>query len=399
MRWDVESDTFFFDITPKQQPVGRRGILSVLNSVYDPLGFLSPVMLTGKLIQQRLCKTNCGWDGEIPPALASNWSEWQKDFHGISDFRIERCYKPVDFDVTDTQLHYFCDASESGYGTVSYIRFTSGNKPPHISLVMGKARVAPLKVVTIPRMELTAAVLAARIDNMLRKEQGLQISDSFFWTDSTSVLKYILSDTQRFNTFVANRVSVIRALTQKSQWRHIKTDLNPADNASRGMRADAFLKERCWLNGPDFLAKCEADWPKLSTQPLVHSDSDSEVKKTVVAFATTVHEDPLTRFIKSFSSWDKLIRSTAWLLKFKGTLRHLIQLKKAGTSHSASVKSEYVKDKQLSDQQLSVQDFTDAEESLVAYVQQKAFRDEVNSLRAGQAIRKEQQTLQVGSHS
>ena len=365
MRWDVESDTFFFDITPKQQPVSRRGILSVLNSVYDPLGFFSLVMLTGKLIQQELCKINCGWDGEIPPALASKWSEWQKDLHGISDFRIERCYKPVDFDVTDTQLHHFCDASESGYGTVSYIRFTSESKPPHIMLVMGKARVAPLKVVTIPRMELTAAVLAARIDNMLRKELGLQISDSFFWTDSTSVLKYILSDTQRFKTFVANRVSLIRDLTQKSQWRHIKTDLNPADNASRGMRADAFLKERCRLNGPDFLDKCEADWPKLSTQPLVLSDSDSEVKKTVVAFATTIHEDPLTRFIESFSSWDKLIRSTAWLLKFKGTLRHLIQLKKACTSHSASVKSEYVKDKQLSDQQLSVQDFTEAD----AYVQ------------------------------
>ena len=184
--------------------------------------------------------------------------------------------QPVDFDVTDTKLYHFCDAGESGYGTVSCIRFTSRSRPPHSTLVMGKARVAPLKVVTIPRMELTAAVFAARIDNMLRKELYLQISDSFFWTDSTSVLKYILSDTQRFNTFVANRVSVIRALTQKSQWRHIKTDLNPADNASRGMRADAFLKGRCWLDGRDFLAKCEAE---LSTEPLVLSDSDSEVKK------------------------------------------------------------------------------------------------------------------------
>ncbi|KAK0153204.1 hypothetical protein N1851_005110 [Merluccius polli] len=110
-------------------------------------------MFTGKLIQQELCKMNCGWDDEIPPALASKWSEWQKDLHVISDFRIKRCYKPVDYDVT-----------------VGYIRLISRGRPPHITLVMGKARVAPLKVVTIPRMELSAAVLAAQIDNMLKKE-------------------------------------------------------------------------------------------------------------------------------------------------------------------------------------------------------------------------------------
>lgn len=275
MRWDVETDTFFFDIALKQQPVSRRGILSMLNSVYDPLGFLSPVMLTGKLIQQELCKINCGWEDDIPTALASRWSEWQKDLHMISDFRIQRCYKPLNHDITDIQLHHFCDASESGYGTVSYLRFSHRSRPPHISFVMGKARVAPLKIVTIPRMELTSAILAARMDNMLKKELELPISASFFWTDSTSVLKYIRNDSQRFKTFVANRVSMIRDLTSKSLWRHIKTDLIPADYASRGMRAKAFLEGRCWLNGPDFLAKREADWPKLSTESLALSDSDT----------------------------------------------------------------------------------------------------------------------------
>lgn len=153
----------------------------------------------------------------------------------ISDFRVQRCYKPVNLDITDIQLHHFCDANESGYGTVSYLRFSYRSRPSHIVFVMGKARVAPLEVVTIPRMEHTSAVLAARMDNMLKKDLELPISSSFFWTDSTSVLKYIRNDSQRFKTFVANRVSVIRDLTSKSLWRHIKTDLNPADYASRGM--------------------------------------------------------------------------------------------------------------------------------------------------------------------
>ncbi|XP_035983363.1 uncharacterized protein LOC118557443 [Fundulus heteroclitus] len=124
MRWDIESDTFFFNITLKEQPHNRRGILSVLNSVYDPLGFLSPVMLSGKKILQELCKMNCGWDEEIPTAHASKWKEWLRELQLISSFRIGRCYKPAGFEVTSAQLHHFCDASEGGYGTVSYLRLT-----------------------------------------------------------------------------------------------------------------------------------------------------------------------------------------------------------------------------------------------------------------------------------
>lgn len=157
-------DTFFFNVTLKEQPRSRRGILSMLNSIYDPLGFLSPVMLTGKKILQELCKMNYGWDEEIPTALASKWKEWLKELETISSFRIQRCYNPAGFEVTGAQLHHFCDASESGYGTVSYLRLTSRCGPPHIASLMGKVRVAPLKVVTIPRLELASAVLAARMD-------------------------------------------------------------------------------------------------------------------------------------------------------------------------------------------------------------------------------------------
>lgn len=147
--------------------------------------------------------------------------EWQNDLHMISNFRIERCNRPANFEVTGAQLHHFCTASERGYGIVSYLRLLSRSGPPHIAIVMGKSRVAPLKVVTIPRLELTSTVLAAQMDSMIKKELELAISDSFFWTDSTSVLKYILNNTQRFKTFVANRVSMICDLTQKSQWHHI----------------------------------------------------------------------------------------------------------------------------------------------------------------------------------
>ena len=380
MRWDIESDTFFFTITPKQQSLTRRSILSVLNSVYDPLGLLAPVMLTGKAILQELCKLNCGWDEEIPSAFAVKWKEWLTELNLISDLKVKRCFKPPNFETSSAQLHHFCDASERGYGTVSYLKLTSNSGQTHIAFVIGKARVAPLKVVTIPRLELAAAVLAARIDRMLKKELEVNLTDSVFWTDSTSVLKYIFNDTRRFQTYVANRVSTIRDLTHKSQWRHITTAINPADSASRGMRAETFVRDGCWLKGPDFLMQPETDWPTLSEVPLVLSDSDPEIKKTAVTFATTALPNacPLTRFIEHFSSWDRLIRATAWLLKFKKTLRHLSLKRKAAHTQ---VKPDLP-------EQLSVRELAEAEESLVSYVQRNTFRDEVASLQRGQPVKR-----------
>lgn len=383
MRWDIESDTFFFTIAPRQLSVSRRSILSVLNSVYDPLGFLAPVMLTGKIILQELCKLNCSWDEEIPTAFAEKWKEWLKELNLISDFKVDRCLKPQNFDISSAQLHHFCDASERGYGTASYLKLTSKSGLTHVSFIIGKARVAPLKVVTIPRLELAAAVLAARIDRMLKRELELTLADSVFWTDSTSVLKYILNDTRRFQTYVANRVSTIRDLTCKSQWRHIMTALNPADSASRGMHVEAFVKDGRWLKGPDLLMQAETDWPTLPEVPVILSDSDPEIKKTVVILAMTALQDqyPLTRFIEHFSSWDRLVKSAAWLLKVKATLRRLSLKKKASCTLYTSVKSDLP-------EQLSVEDLAEAEKSLVSYIQQQSFRDDVTSLQKGQPVKR-----------
>ena len=128
----------------------------------------------------------------------------------------------------------FCDASEHGYCTVTYLVQQNNSYKVHWAFAMGKARVAPLKPVTIPRLELTAAAMAGRVDRMLRRELELQLADSVFWTDSTAVLKYVNDETTRSHTFVANRVSEILYVSTASQWRHVSSNFNPADYASRG---------------------------------------------------------------------------------------------------------------------------------------------------------------------
>lgn len=178
----------------------------------------------------------------------------------MESFRIERCIKPSNFGhIQSAQLHHFCDASEKGYGVVTYLKLISEGNDVHAAFIMGKARVAPLKQMIIPRMELTTALLAVRMDKMLSTELQIALDKPVFWTDSTSVLKYIKNETQRFQMFVTNRVSAIREASCATQWRYINTKLNLADHASRGLKADGFLKCSNWIQGPSFLKQSELE--------------------------------------------------------------------------------------------------------------------------------------------
>ncbi|GAA6087284.1 uncharacterized protein LOC120720149 [Tachysurus ichikawai] len=143
-------------------------------------------------------------------------------------------------------------ASKDGYGTVTYLLTRNMHSLVHCAFIMGKSRVAPMKSVTIPRMELIAATMASRMDVIWKKELHLQLQDSVFWTDGASVLKYIKNETSRFKIFVANRVTEILKASQASQWRYVDTASCPADVASRGSTAKVFLKNRTWISGPAY---------------------------------------------------------------------------------------------------------------------------------------------------
>lgn len=168
MRWVVEDDNFTFSVIIKPQPPTQRGILSMVSSIYDPLGFLAPFTLTAKLLQQELCSINYGWDEEIPQGFLDRWIKWTADLLQIKDFKVPRCIKPSNFrSYKQAQLHHFSDVSEQGYGSVSYLRLVNEENTVHVVFMTGKARVAPLKKMMIPRMELAAAVLATKVDKVL----------------------------------------------------------------------------------------------------------------------------------------------------------------------------------------------------------------------------------------
>ncbi len=194
-------------------------------------------------------------------------------------------------------------------------------------------------------MELAAAVLATKVDKVLKSELQLDLETSIFWTDSESVLKYISNEHSRFHTFVANRVSFIRETTEPTQWKFVDTKLNPADEASRGQRSKRFLQNTRWIHGPDFLWKTNLDWPPIHIKAHSISEDDPEVKRSsnmnVIIQGGTKPTDKLMSY---FSSWTKLKVSVAWYLKLKETLKCLVlkKITKFKNQHQPS-NSEYGK--------------------------------------------------------
>lgn len=181
MQWCTENDTFTYKIKVQEKPFSRRGILSVVNSIYDPLGFLVPLILPVKLLLRDMCKQGYGWDEEIEGKQADQWVRWLEDLNHLSDFQIKRCVKPEKFgNTTEAQLHHFSDASESAYGTATYLVLKNEQNQKHCSLLMGKSRVSPLKQITIPRLELTAATIAVKVDKILRQELQIPLQQSVF---------------------------------------------------------------------------------------------------------------------------------------------------------------------------------------------------------------------------
>ena len=258
--WFVESDVFSFSISVKNLPPTRRNLLSILSSVYDPLGLVSPVILKARIILQHVTKQNLPWDTEITGSQMTLWQNWLDDLEKLEMFTVPRCLKPSGFgDVVSTQLHYFSDASELGYGVVVYIHMINTRDEVHTQLLFSKARVAPLKKITIPRLELTAATMAVRINHKLCQELCCTVDESIYWTDSMTVLCYVANQTSRFQTFIANRLAIIHEGSQIKQWKYIDSKSNPADCVSRGMKADKLLAADWWIHGPDCIQMAKPD--------------------------------------------------------------------------------------------------------------------------------------------
>ncbi|XP_068691203.1 uncharacterized protein [Montipora foliosa] len=323
--WCVESESFRFRTELRDRPLTRRGVLSVVGSIYDPDGYLAPVTLKGKQILQQMCKDKLDWDSPVPDYLRPEWEKWRQEIIELEKLEIQRCYKPENFGpVKAVEVHYFSDASEEGYGHCTYLRLINEQGEVHCSFIVGKGRVTPLKHTTIPRLELAAATISAKMSDFVRNELEYKEIREFFWTDSQAVLGYVNNDAKRFHVYVANRVQQIRDLTDPSSWYYVESHSNPADEVSRGLTAKQLLEGSRWLSGPEFLWESGVCNPERRKVSLL-LEADPEVKKASVLTTEvkTVGSFPghfESSRLDGVSSWYKATKIIALCLQLKSKL-------------------------------------------------------------------------------
>lgn len=251
--WDARSDRLQYRINTEQcQTVTKRIVLSKIAQVFDPLGLIAPLLISGKIIMQRLWLYDLDWDQALPVELESAWKDYSWSLEKTKELQIPRNVTSGN-STKKFSIFGFGDASERAYGACLYAVSEDNNEVISSHFICAKTKIAPLKTRSIPRLELEAALLLANLYALSKDAYGNRISDVKLWTDSTIVLSWIRMQPCELKTFVANRVAKIQDLTKGIDWNHVSTDENPADLLTKGITADELKRSTLWWHGPLWL--------------------------------------------------------------------------------------------------------------------------------------------------
>lgn len=369
--WDISEDLFTFKVSEVEKPYTRRGVLSTVNSLFDPLGFAAPVSIQGRHLLRELTSETCDWDDPLPEEKYREWEVWRDSLKELEQVRIPRQFTSISLSQAQCrELCIFCDASVTAIAAVAYLRTTDKCNKVDVGFILGKAKLAPRPETTIPRLELCAAVLAVEMADMIVEEMDTEFNTVTFYSDSKVVLGYIYNESRRFYVYVNNRVQRIRRSSSPEQWKYVPSSENPADHASRSVPA-AGLTHTSWLSGPKFLstsAKVETSPPSFA---LVDPNSDVDIRPLIICHATSVTSDKLDpgRF-ERFSSWQSLSSAIARLV-------HVAKSFKKGSNCEGW---------HTHKNPCTQEDLDQAKTVIVQAVQQDAFKEVLKCIKEGTAI-------------
>lgn len=335
MKWDLITDEFTYMLKKSDDPKKwtRRSVLSKVASIYDPLGHVEPVTLIAKSFMQELWRKTKTWDVEVPSDFVKNWIDFWEKIKLIHNVKVPR-WTGAAKDVK-LQLHGFSDASEKGIGVVIYVRAQSPNGDVRITQLIAKSKVAPLKVVAMPRLELSAATLLAKVMKHVRNCMEWEKVPYFLRTDSTVTLQWIRKEPCELKLFVGNRVSNIQENSEISAWSHIRSEDNPADIASRGLMPNEIASCELWWQGPPWLKLPMEKWPQQTNVVFNEMDIESEmkvhtatVKNRIVRLAT--ENGNVVPLIDYSNNLNKILLIHCYVMRFvKGFIRKM-EMKRNG---------------------------------------------------------------------
>ena len=308
--WNYVTDQFSIKVEIPDRPFTKRGVVSVLNSIYDPVGICGPCLIDGKLLLRKITsdQTTYDWDDPLPHEYLKEWEKWKFSLNNLSLIKLDRCFKSVTLDSFDSvTLHVFADSSKDCIGFVMYLRFyNKENSHTHVSFATGDSKIAPKNATSIPRLELCAAVLAVEAAARLKKQLTLEVDCTFFYVDSAVVLGYINNEVKRFTKYVSRRVEIIRSFSSPSQWSYISTDINPADIATRPTTPEKLLRTS-WLTGPELLAKCSDTTREFVRKSAVLDEPLPELlNDKPSSLQTKVVQGIFDNLLLRVSSWHKI---------------------------------------------------------------------------------------------
>lgn len=301
--WKPSEDTFHFRVKTKLgENMTKRGVLSQIATLFDPLGWLSPIIIIAKLLMQELWRKEIPWDAQLDEKTSQDWCQFVKELVTVEEIIIPRwcCYEGETIEI-----HGFCDASEKAYGAVVYIRIIK-NQEATVTLLQAKSKVAPSKrQLTLPKLELCAASLLAKLIQKTVEALAITEIQIFAWSDSMITLGWIKGNPSQWKSFVANRVSEIQDNVPTNHWNYVSTTDNPADLITRGVKPQKLKNNRMWWNGPDWLQQ-------VSNLPQELETTISVIEEKSVCLVQ-VQEELIT---DRFSNLGRMQRVLAYCLRF-----------------------------------------------------------------------------------
>jgi hypothetical protein len=391
--WNPVEDYFGFhtntDATNMQVKYTKRYILSEISKLFDPLGWLAPLVVTAKILMQTIWKEKIEWDEEVPDHIKRQWEEFNKDLRNLKDLKIPRAQS---FNPTKSKLAGFSDSSEDAYSASIYLCTYEDNNEPTVSLVTAKTRVAPLKKQSLPRLELCGALLTTDLMQTVRDNFNLGNDSSntciyihtnnesmAAFTDSTLVLDWLKAEPYQYKNFVGNRMAKIQDVIPYSRWGYVKSSENPADCASRGISCQELINHPLWWTGPQWL---QNEKTAVIIHPQ-HNPSNAELL-LMEARATPCHvtldKIPREIFLK-FSSLGKMQRVIAYVLRFINNTKELIKHGKNATLNK--------------EQWITSQEMNKSLQRLIIIAQQQEFATEIQTLKDKKSLPKGSKILSL----
>ncbi|XP_055921716.1 uncharacterized protein LOC129952857 [Eupeodes corollae] len=396
LQWSPANDSFSYKVNLNDKASStKRQILSESSRIFDPIGFLTPVVIGIKILFQELWRKKYKWDDVISSEHAKRWHCIRDDLPNLEKIKIPRIMWTSKENV---EYHAFCDASLDAYAAVIYCRSVDSSGNINSNIVAAKSKVAPIKVVSLPRLELCGAVLLTRLVTKLKTSLQDKEIKVVAWTDSAIVLHWLSALPKRWSVFIGNRTSEILSAIPRESWNHVRSEQNPADCASRGIPPSDLLQNELWWTGPSWITKERDQWPKseYSVDNIKSDDFERRKKQPTYAFVSKL--DPTNIFCKVIddsSRFLKSIRVLGFIFRFIANIRELVSIRKMLTIGEicdpvkiAELKKFLLnsRDKSAPKTQslaLSSLEISIAKTKLIKFHQHLSFPLEINSIKSG----------------